>query len=257
MPPSCPWTWLEPATSRFCEDAVCGYVREPANTWSNVGFVACGLWMLRCAPTAPRLVRRFAWVALFLGVGSAAFHATRTYLGGLLDTAGMQATAAFLIAANMRRLFPARSDMRTFWSLAAIGTLAAIAFEAHERTIYGVEMATAGLLELAILRRSGPWRAHRWLAWSWATFIPGYALWWVDVNRVVCSPAAHVVNGHAAWHLLMAASLFAMYRWHLTPLQPRTELHPPARLHLRRQRVSDGPIASPRRARRPPGRRAR
>lgn len=229
MPPACPWSTFAPAASRFCEDAVCGWIREPANTWSNAGFLVAGIAALAGSRHgAPRLVRRFGLVCLFLGVGSAAFHATRTYFGGLLDTAGMQAAAAFMLAANARRLFPAvaapgddaraaaieRRDRRTFWSLAALGTVLAITFASYERDLYALEMIVAGVMEVVIVRRARVQRAHRWLAWSWATFLPGYALWWLDLHRVACNPGAHVINGHAAWHLLMAASLYFVQRFH-------------------------------------------
>ncbi len=75
-------------------------------------------------------------------------------------------------------------------------------------------MIVAGVMEVVVLRRAHVQRAHRWLAWSWATFLPAYALWWLDLHRVVCNPAAHVMNGHAAWHLLMAASLYFVHRFH-------------------------------------------
>lgn len=224
MPPLCPWSSFAPAASRFCEDAVCSWIREPANTWSNAGFLVAGLAALLGSPRgAPRLVRRFGLVCIFLGLGSAAFHATRTYFGGLLDSAGMQAAAAFMLAANARRLFPARDaaaserrDTRTFWSLAALGILLVIAFESFERALYAVEMAIAGVMEIVIVvkARGRLHRAHRWLAWSWATFVPAYACWWADVHGVACDPRAHVVNGHAAWHLLMAASLYCVQRFH-------------------------------------------
>jgi hypothetical protein len=201
MPPNCPWSTFAPAASRFCEDAVCGWVREPANTWSNAGFLVAGI----------------------------AAHATRTSLGGLLDTAGM-------LAANARRLFPTvatpdddsraaaseRRDRRTFWSLAALGTVLAITFESYERDLYALEMIVAGVMEVVVLRRARVQRAHRWLAWSSATFLPGYALWWLDLHRVACNPGAHIINGHAAWHLLMAASLYFVQRFHV-------ELSGPAR----------------------------
>ena len=230
MPPTCPWSSFAPAASRFCEDAVCGWVREPANTWSNIGFLVAGVAALvGNARGAPRVVRRFGFVCIFLGLGSAAFHATRTYLGGALDSAGMQAAAAVMVAANARRLFPApdaraseRRDRRTFWSLAALGVVLALAFESFERTLYALEMTAAGVMELVIVAQSRPRlrRAHRWLAWSWATFIPAYAFWWTDLHRVGCNSAAHVVNGHAAWHLLMAASLYCVARFHAELGQP-------------------------------------
>jgi hypothetical protein len=222
MQPSCPWSSFAPATSRFCEDAICGIIREPANTWSNVGFLLAAAAMVRFGTRAPRLIRRFAFVCVFMGVGSAAFHATSTYLGGILDTAGMQAVAAFMIAANARRLFPvagaphaAHRDAMTFWAVAIAGTLVATAFEQQARTLFALEVSAAGVMEILIVRRSRLESAHRWLAASWGAFVAAYAFWWLDLHRIGCDSSAHVVNGHAAWHLLMAASLFCFQTFHV------------------------------------------
>ena len=40
------WGWLGPDVGRgdgFCEAARAGWIRQPANTWSNLGFVVAGL----------------------------------------------------------------------------------------------------------------------------------------------------------------------------------------------------------------------
>ena len=40
------WGWLGPDVGRgsgFCEAATTGWVRQPVNTWSNLGFVVAGL----------------------------------------------------------------------------------------------------------------------------------------------------------------------------------------------------------------------
>lgn len=233
MQPSCPWSSFAPATSRFCEDALCGWIREPANTWSNVGFIVAAAAMLRLGPSATSLVRRFAFVCIFMGVGSAIFHATGSHAGGLLDDAGMQAVAALMLAANARRLFPCadaqravRRDALSFWSAAIAGTLLATAFEEHARSLFAVEVTAAGIMEIVIVSRTRLQPAHRWLALSWVSFIAALALWFVDLHRIGCKPSAHVWNGHAGWHLLMAASLFCFQRFHVELAAGGTRIAP-------------------------------
>ena len=36
----------------------------------------------------------------------------------------------------------------------------------------------------------------------------------LDVTRVWCDPANHWLQGHALWHLLSAASLYALFRFY-------------------------------------------
>lgn len=217
----CPWSSLAQGHAQFCEAAVCRVVREPANTWSNAGFLVTGIAILALDRSSPRLIRRFGLVCIFLAFGSASFHATGTRAGGLLDSAGMQATAAFVLAASLRRVLPAadrdsadRRDIRTFWLLAAAGFTSVLSFERYERMIFPAEIAAAAAVEALMLFRAPPKRAHRWVVWAWAALAPACAFWWLDVHRAFCNPSAHVVNGHAAWHLLVAAGLFCVQRFH-------------------------------------------
>ncbi len=225
----CPWSVLAPAATRFCEDPIpCAVIAEPANTWSNLGFLLVAL-AIRArrgrVERLPRVVDRFAPVALFLAFGSGAFHATRTWAGGMLDSTAMQAAAALMIVANLRRLFRTterreRDDRRDdvlLLALGAAGALVVVLAPAFERTFFGLAMAFAGVLEIAVVvtrARVGP--AHRWLALSWATFAPAFAFWQLDRRGVACDPANHVFSGHAAWHVLLAMSFFFLHRFHET-----------------------------------------
>jgi hypothetical protein len=136
----------------------------------------------------------------------------------------MQGVAAFMLAANARRLSPGddagareRRDTRMFWGLAALGIVLVIVFESFERSLFALEMTVAGVMEIVIVAkaRGHLHRAHRWLAWSWATFVAAYACWWADLHGVVCDSTAHLWNGHAAWHVLMAGSLYCVQRFHV------------------------------------------
>jgi hypothetical protein len=46
-PPSCPWhagaDLLGAPNIKWCEAALCGWISEPANTWSNVLYLVIGL----------------------------------------------------------------------------------------------------------------------------------------------------------------------------------------------------------------------
>ena len=50
----CPWDGFTQAPPGFCEQALCAWVREPGNTWSNLAFIVAALVMYReaAAPVA-------------------------------------------------------------------------------------------------------------------------------------------------------------------------------------------------------------
>ena len=99
--------WLGPDRdygAQFCEVAHWRYFAQPANTLSNLGFVAAGLalaWRARWPGahlTPPSLTTPFAVIVALLGPASMAMHATESALGGQLDVLSMQLLASFAAA---------------------------------------------------------------------------------------------------------------------------------------------------------------
>src|SRR3954447_8200020 len=87
--------WLGPDVGRganFCEAARDGWVKQPANSFSNLGFVVAGLLIAWRAgrrnqlgdvlPTHAPLATAYACVVVVLGPASAAMHATQAERGG-------------------------------------------------------------------------------------------------------------------------------------------------------------------------------
>ena len=100
--------WLGPDVGRgatFCEAARDGWVKQPANSLSNLGFVAAGLaigWRARhrarLGDTLPRLrgtATALACIVVLLGPASAAMHATQSDLGGRPNLLSMYLVAGF------------------------------------------------------------------------------------------------------------------------------------------------------------------
>ena len=110
------WGWLGPDVGRgdgFCEAARPGWIRQPANTWSNLGFVTAGLaiaWYAgeraRLGVTLgahPGLATAYAVLVVLLGPGSMAMHATQSELGGHLDLLSMFLVSGFALAYALMR----------------------------------------------------------------------------------------------------------------------------------------------------------
>ncbi len=101
--------------ANFCEAARDWVVLQPANTFSNVGFVAVGLLIAWHAgvrenigtslSTHRYLTTAMACLVVLLGPASAAMHATQSAAGGHLDVLSMYLFASFAAAyATMRWL---------------------------------------------------------------------------------------------------------------------------------------------------------
>ena len=214
----CPWEGLAHVPSAFCEEPLCSWVKEPANTWSNVGFLIVGLLILTCARSQRALhLRGLGWICIATAVGSAFYHASESAIGQVLDHAGMYLGGAYMLGVNVRRLFRWRrvAVHLLFWTTFGTLLFAMIRFPKAGNALYAGQTAICCVgLELALYFRYGRVTRYRWLAGYWGTFLMGYAIWMLDYRHVLCNPTNHLFNGHAAWHLLDAAAMFFMYLYY-------------------------------------------
>ena len=193
-------------------------MKEPANTWSNIGFLIAGVVILSLARRHDALhLRALGWICVATSIGSAFYHASESSIGQVADHAGMYLGAAYMLGVNVRRLFRwKRAAVHAlFWVTFAALLVAMIRFPKAGNALYaGQTVFCCVLLELLLFFRYGRITRYRWLAGYWGTFLAGYAIWMLDLHRVLCDPANHIFNGHAAWHLLDAAAMYFLYLYY-------------------------------------------
>jgi hypothetical protein len=203
----------------FCETFRDGLVRQPANSWSSLAFVVVAMWIVirwraRGEDREPALTR--TEVALlsatlgFVGLGSAFYHATFTFVGQVLDVSGMYLLATFIL---LHRLAP-KWRLRPVWASIALVLINA-ALMIAQVTTPSLRRVVFGLLLIAALslewRESGPGRV--WLGCGAGLMAVAFVIWFVDRERLVCDPDSWI-QGHAFWHVLgalAAASLYLSY----------------------------------------------
>lgn len=214
----CPWSALRQVPSEWCEESLCSWVRQPANTWSNVGFLIVGIVILRWTSRgrSPHL-RGLAYVCLVTAIGSAFYHASETFLGRVADYVGMYLGASYMLAVNVSRWRKrAEPAVRALFWVTLLAPLGAMLYAPGLATaLYVGETTFCCLgLELALFIRDRRSIRYRALVTYWGLFLVGYALWQLDIHHVLCQPGNHVLNGHAAWHLLNASALFYLFRFY-------------------------------------------
>jgi hypothetical protein len=225
--------WLGPDVGRganFCEAARDWVVRQPANTFSNVGFVVAGLLIawhagvrsnVGTSLSAHRHVATaIACIVVLLGPGSAAMHATQSAIGGHLDMLSMYLVASFAAAyATMRWL---RGGTRllagTFVGGIAFCELVGMRNEPLPVVMYagnaafGLLLIGATTLEVLIMRRHEV-QAQRVYAYaSLASILTAFAIW-NAAKSWLCAPHS-LIQGHAIWHILGAVSAYFLYRYY-------------------------------------------
>jgi hypothetical protein len=223
--------WLGPDVGRganFCEAAREGWVKQPANSFSNLGFVLAGLLVAWRAgrrdqlgdvlPTHDGLATAYACVVVVLGPASAAMHATQSERGGDLDLLSMYLVAAFAAAYALMRWL--RQGRVLFAQLFLLFVAACELIGLYDGTVPVVEqsgnVAFAALLlvavgtEIRLWRRGGTRTNLWWGAASLGAILIAFAIWNVT-KSVWCDPDS-LLQGHAAWHLLDAASAYLLFR---------------------------------------------
>ena len=223
--------WLGPDVGRgsdFCEAARSGWVRQPANSVSNLGFVVAGLmigWRARrpallgdTLPRYPGLATGYACVVVLLGPASAAMHATQSALGGLLDLTSMYLVAGFAAAYALTRWW--RRDPVFFWALFGGFLLGCELIGAIDREVpvvmvpgnlaFGALLLVAVVVETRLWRR-GPARADlRYGAAALACMLVAFTIWNLS-RHGWCDPHS-LLQGHAVWHLLGAVAAYLLFR---------------------------------------------
>jgi len=213
---------VEPRPTCFCERPHPGLVAQPANTWSNLGFVAVGLTIaaaadrgrLRARPANPLTRTRFypgifAVTIALLGPGSMFLHGSLTREGGALDVASMYLFAGLLLAYASLRLL--RLSRRSFAGVFALGAGVPIALRLTMappvEVVFGLLLVAFAAAEWAVARRRPELaRDPRPIALATGLFAAAFAVWVPSLSGgPLCDPESPL-QGHALWHLLCAAS---------------------------------------------------
>jgi len=209
----------------FCEAPRPGLVRQPANTFSNLGFIAVGLGIaaargrLRAgratAPSNPLttgtlLPTLVSLAVALLGPGSMFLHASLTGWGGTLDVLSMYLWVTFAIAYAALRaasLTP-KGFLVLYAALFAAAGWSKLATSGSSDAVFGLLIAGFVLGEGAVWRRRPSLHQdRRWLALALGFFAVAFALWLPSrrPDGALCDPHS-LLQGHAAWHLLCAAA---------------------------------------------------
>lgn len=207
--------------------------RTPSNTFSNLGYVLAGLYILACAlydfrrPTSPQdpyAVRRpalmayFGFACLLLGFGSGYMHASLTSNGHWYDLLGMYGSLVAIIALHWGRWFP---DLR-LGSFRLPSPFILIPAAMAVTYYLALNDGPFGNLRIMITLISTimasffvdlAWRGtrieHRWHIMSSLAFIVAYAIWNLTNAGRFSGPEAWL-QGHAVWHVLTGVSLGCM-----------------------------------------------
>jgi energy-converting hydrogenase Eha subunit C len=189
----------------FCEAVRPAGLAQPVNTVTSFAYVALGIAALLAsrsqgdAAAARQLTRGVGTVLVLLGLGSAWYHGTLTFVGQVLDVQAMFLLGTLVLGAALVRTGRCTARQALLGGLALTAALLALQILAPQsrRVLFGLVLLPGLLLEAR--HRAGPLRV------GLALLVLAYAAWVADATGAWCSPTA-VTQGHGLWHLLTAAA---------------------------------------------------
>lgn len=213
-----PWAAWRPATcfpaACFCEGLRDQLIRQPANTISSLLFLIPAVALLRRPGPDRAGLAVYGSALAVIGLGSAWYHASLTFVGQTFDVLGMYLVGTFAVLAGIRRRTAIRPSRAVGGYVAANAALLwlLILLPAGRRYAFGALVLAAIVLNRGTIDAAGRSRLARALG----LFGVGLAAWGLDLARIGCHPNAWF-QGHALWHALTAAAAWVFYPLTVVP----------------------------------------
>lgn len=212
--PGCPWyeaqqTFGAPNVN-WCEPTQCSLINEPANAWSNLGYILIGIWLIQKCKNTP--VVAFGMIVLLTGSFSFVYHATNNFMTQLLDFIGMFLILSFLISFAFHRVF-GRLKVHfysLFWFCMFLNSWVFLIFDIINAPVQNIILFNA--LIIVFLEIWAGWgrnqlKQYKWFYLAFVSLIVAQVFASADLMRSYCEPQNLFLHGHVLWHLFGALGM--------------------------------------------------
>ncbi len=216
--PGCPWYEAQqnygPPNVNWCEPTTCSIISEPINTWSNLGLILIGLWIL--FRFRSYLGRFFGGAVFAMGSLSFIYHASNNFLTQYIDFLGMYFVMSFLVTGTLLRFFRASqaSFFTWYWFIYSLHCVSFMVFHILEVPVQYIMYLNLGpviLMEFVIYLRTRKWEEQKFFLFGLFLTLMAQTIALVDIQRIYCNPSGWV-HGHALWHLIGALAVYFFAR---------------------------------------------
>jgi hypothetical protein len=232
--PTCPWYEITEKTGapniKWCEETLCQWVSEPALTWSNLGYLIVGLFVLYLGIKNKHNahMKQFGPIIFFMGAMSFFYHQSNFYGSQILDFIGMFFFVGWAIGMNLIRLSKIKSNQLVWFnlSLASVYTVAMHAMYVTDIK-FQVIVLISGFIILAteFMARNVVKVKYNWFITTILVLIVAFGFSISDGQRIWCDPTQHgwFSQGHAMWHWVAAIGMLTIYFHYSQPALKPTE----------------------------------
>lgn len=217
--PSCPWTplreWGGLPNVKWCEETLCSWIAEPANTWSNLAFLVTAAVLFAVTRKETSRTERFWPVATFwVGTSSLVYHASVTFVLQVFDFFGMYFFFGLVLALNFIRLGVLTKErlFKVLWTSIIGLTVFTVVVAKLNLPVQGIVFVLLlGGVATEIAATVKHKTQIRWFLGALLVIVVAAAFSGSDVSRRWCDPSSHVFQGHAIWHVLNAIGIGLAY----------------------------------------------
>jgi dihydroceramidase len=220
--PASAWTNWRPATCLqqgcFCERPNQNSpIRQTANTLSSLGYIFSGTLAMIPFNNARRFSRGHAFVfgaaSLLIGVGS----------GQFFDVLGMFMLATLMLVYAFERIRNLRftATIRLYLVIVLFLSVLQISLPDTRRFVFALALIIALFFEARYLKQQTPIIDVNKLRLGIILLAVAYLIWILDNARIVCFETS-LMQGHALWHLLGAASVWLLYQYYASEVKQRS-----------------------------------
>lgn len=218
----CPWYDITEKVGapniKWCEETLCSWVSEPANTYSNIGYLIVGLILvyLGIKHRHNSNMRQYGPIIFFMGAMSFFYHQSNFYGSQILDFVGMFFFVGWAIGMNLVRLGKLQYK-NLIWFNLALGAIYTIAMHAMYVTDikFQVIVLISGfaIMMTEIMARKKAQIHYKWFAATIGLLIVAFGFSISDGKRIWCDPSQHgwFSQGHAVWHWIASIGMLTLY----------------------------------------------
>ena len=218
----CPWYDITEKTGapniKWCEETLCQWISEPANTWSNLGYliVAVMIMYFGIKHRHNSNMKQFGPVIFFMGAMSFFYHQSNFYGSQVLDFVGMFFMIGWAIGMNLIRLKILNPKHLLRFNL-ILGSL--LTGGMHLMYLTGIKFqvivlgAAFTIIATEYLSHKKQHMNQKWFVCTLFSLMAAFGFSLSDNKRIWCDPSQHgwLSQGHAIWHWIAAISMGCLY----------------------------------------------
>ncbi len=225
-PPGC--FWYDAAEKygapdiKYCEETICSFISEPANTWSNLSFILVGIFIALYfkdrVKSSSQALQIYGLNTISVGAFSFLYHLSNNFLTQFLDFLGMYAFGGILMFYHLEqlKLISSKNLIRNYLlSFIPFSTIFFGLRALHLPVQFSVILVAivVFITKVILVKKYRP--NLRPFIYTLIPFALSITCQLLDINRVWCDPQNHIFQFHGLWHIFNSLGMGMLFLYYL------------------------------------------